>query len=307
MQRYVSIRGGSPHARIKMLGYYVQRAITSRTIRHAATLATVVMLGTLYGRPRRRQAAVSALEAMRSNGYVPLGQVLSSGQCAEIKEWLQGRDMISVRGSGQTFRLDAVPPGTRVADFPLDSVVHCPHLLALANRPDMLALATDYLGYTPTITVMGLRWSFPDSGMDNDVQGFHRDSEAASIKLLLYLTDVDMDSGPHSYLPGSHRDRMSLRLRRYPEGEVAQRGGATVVTGPAGTALMMDTRGIHKGTPPQAKPRLLLVVQYSLLPALVYDYDPVPYHGADRPDHYVNRLIIAPPGQPQPRHPTNGA
>jgi hypothetical protein len=293
MFKYVSV-GTSRHARLKLFGYYVQRIVTSRTIRRAARRAAVVLLGMLHGRAAPRARAAAAVATLRAQGHARMGRLLTASQCDEALAWLRGRDMVAVRGDGQVFRIDAVPPGARIADFALDSVVHCPHLLALANRPALLSLAADYLGYTPTITLLGLRWSFPDAGMDADVQGFHRDSDAASVKLLVYLTDVDADAGPHNYVPGTHRDRMPVRLRRYADQEIARdHGGGAVVTGPAGTGFFIDTRGIHKGTPPARRARLVLMVQYSLLPCLVYDYAPVPYRGGLRVDPYVNRLVIS--------------
>jgi hypothetical protein len=301
MFKYVTV-GASRNARLKLFGYYVQRVVTSRMIRHAAARATVALLGTLHGRIERRRPVDAATASLRTQGHAPMGRLLSAEQCAEALAWLRERDMVAVRiatgGDSRTFRIDAVPAGVRIADFPLDSVVHCPHLLALANRPDLLGLATDYLGYTPTITLLGLRWSFPDAGMDADVQGFHRDSDAASVKLLVYLTDVDADAGPHSYVAGTHRDHMPLRLRRYADQDIVRRHGASVVVmGPAGTGFFIDTRGIHKGTPPKRRPRLVLMVQYSLLPCLIYDYTPVPYRGELRVDPYINRLVVAPVAQ----------
>jgi hypothetical protein len=294
MQTYVSIRSGSRHARLKLLGYYVQRAVTSRRLRRVATHVAIAGLRTLHGPAQTaRTADATSVAALREHGWLRLGPLLSAQQCAEALAWLKERDMIAVRGGGQAFRLDAVPPGTRIADYPLATVVHCPHMLAVANHPAMLRLAAAYLGYTPTVTLMGLRWSFPAAAADADVQGFHRDSEPASIKLMVYLTDVDAASGPHSYVPGTHRDRMPLRLRRYAERDIERAGGSVVVTGSAGAAFVIDSKGIHKGTPPTARARLLLVVQYSLLPCLMYEYAPVPYRGAGAFDRYVNRLMVA--------------
>ncbi len=65
-----------------------------------------------------------------------------------------------------------------------------------------------------------------------------------------YPTDVHEHAGPHHYVAGTHRERMPLRLRlrRHADAEVArEHGGAVVVTGPARTAPMIDTKGIHKG------------------------------------------------------------
>ncbi|WP_296950218.1 phytanoyl-CoA dioxygenase family protein [uncultured Massilia sp.] len=294
MQEYVTAGGRSRHARLRLMGYYVQRAVTSRRVRRLAARIAVAVLAALHGRPARACGATPGLDALRADGVARLGRLLSARQCAEALDWLRGRHMRATRGDGRAFRLDAAPPGTPFGDFPLDTVVHCPHVLALANHPDVLRLAADYLGYTPTITLMGLRWSFPAAAPDG-VQAFHRDAEPGSIKLLVYLTDVDEHAGPHHYVAGSHRARMPLRLRRHTDAEVARdHGGAVLVTGPAGSACMIDTRGIHKGAPPARRPRLLLVVQYSLLPCLLYDYAPVHWRGDGHVDPYVNRLVVAP-------------
>jgi hypothetical protein len=300
MQKYLSLRSGS-RARLKLLGYYAQRVCTSRRLRRATTRALVAGLGALHGQAGRPRETGPRVAILRAQGYLRMEGLLTPAQCAEMLAWLRPRPMIAARGDGAAFALDAAPAGARIGDYPLATVVNCPHVLDLANHPDMLALAGGYLGYTPVITLMGLRWSFPlagGSGADADVQHFHRDVEPGSIKLLVYLTDVDETSGPHRYVPRSHLDRMPLRMQRYADHDIARRhGGSVSITGPAGTAIAIDNKGIHKGVPPQARPRLLLVIQYSLLPCLMYEYAAVAYHGRARFSPYTNRLMVAPPAQ----------
>lgn len=293
MQKYVTFKGGSRHARLKLLGYYVQRTVTSRRLRRVAARLTIAVLASMHG---RRRPGSPSVESLKERGYAQLGRLLSASQCAEALDWLREREMIAVRNGGDRFKIDNVPEGIGTADFPPETIVHCPHIMALANHPDILRMAGDYLGYTPTITIMGLRWSFPRGKRDVDVQAFHRDVEPGSMKLLVYLTDVDENSGPHSYVSGTHRERMPLRMQRYSDVEIAKEyGNSVVITGPAGTGFFIDNRGIHKGTPPERGTRLLLVIQYSLLPCLMYDYDPIPWQGEQSFDPYINRLMIAAP------------
>lgn len=307
MQKYLSVRSGS-RARLKLLGYYAQRVCTSRRLRRVTTRALVAGLGALHGREGRPREPGPRVAILRAQGFLRMDRLLSPSECAEMLAWLRPRPLIAARGNGAAFTLDSVPHDANIGDYPLETVVNCPHVLDLANRPDILALAAGYLGYTPVITLMGLRWSFPAGGDgDADVQHFHRDVEPGSIKLLVYLTDVDDRSGPHHYVPRSHLDRMPLRMQRYADPDVQRRhGGSIAITGPAGTAIAIDNKGIHKGVPPQTRPRLLLVIQYSLLPCLMYEYAPVPYRGRARFSPYTNRLMIAP--QPAPAsaaaHPT---
>jgi len=295
MQKYVTFNSTSRHARLKLLGYYVQRVVTSRWIRLAATHAIIATLETVHGKAGRvRRPERAAIGAMPAEGYLLMGRLLSARQCEEMLEWLCGRDMIATRDSGDAFSVGNVPPGVRFGDYPLDTVVNCPHVLDLANRPEVLGMAAAYLGYTPRVTLVGLRWSFPvvQAATDN-VQQFHRDIEPGSIKLMVYLTDVDDASGPHSYVTGTHRDRMPLRMRGYADAEILRRRGATVITGQAGTAFAIDTKGIHKGTAPTSQARLVLVIQYSLLPLLIYEEARAAYRGAARLDPYINGLVVA--------------
>lgn len=299
--RTVVIPGSSRYARLRLAGYYVQRAVTSRRARNAATQLVAAALGRLHPAHKRLppQGAAHA-GAMRETGYALLGSLLAPQECAAIHAWLRGCPLVDARGSGRTFLPDGVPPGTRVGDYPLPAVVDCPHVLDVANHPAVLGLAHHYLGFRPTLTGIGLRWSFPNASSPADnVQQFHRDAEPGSIKLLVYLTDVDDASGPHHYVPGTHRERMSLRLKPYADTDVRRRYGTPrAVTGPAGTAFMIDAKGIHRGVPPLARPRLVLVAEYSLLPCLLYDYAPVPCRGGERFDPYVNRLVISAAPQP---------
>jgi len=65
---------------------------------------------------------------------------------------------------------------------------------------------------------------------------------------------------------------------------------------PRGNAFFEDTFGVHKGTLPRSRRRLLFQARYSLFPIAHYSYEPVEYRdNASLPanvDPYVNRLHI---------------
>ena len=67
------------------------------------------------------------------------------------------------------------------------------------------------------------------------------------------------------------------------------------IEGPRGTSFFADTYGIHRGAVPTTGARLILQLQYSLLPVFAFLYRPVPVPtlpglGIDR---YVSRLLVA--------------
>lgn len=208
-----------------------------------------------------------------------------------MRSYLEACSLLDTKGDGQPVSLDAIPEACKIGDYPLATIVNCPHVMEIANHKDIMDLAVGYLGFTPVITGLSLRWTFSSPSTADKVQYFHRDCELGSIKLMVYLTDVDAGAGPHIFAARTHLDRMPVRLRNYSDEQV--RADQVAMFGPAGTTFVIDTRGIHKGSVPLERPRLMLGVQYSLLPCALFDYEPAPYTGPAALQDYVNRLVVA--------------
>lgn len=306
---YAQLRPGPRFAPLHSLLYYSQRVTTRPLLRRLVVSALTAALRARHGAGRELHASTdaeaAALAALAQNGYAPLGQLLCSGQCDDIHAWLRDKPLTDRDQERAPFTLAQAPAGVRVADYHLNDVIACPHLLALANSPQLLGLAACHMRCKPTISALGLRWSFPVPGNDSDLQAFHRDSEDwRYLKVLVYLTDVDREAGPHVYLRGSHLTQAPVRLRFYSDKEIVSTYGEEqllTALGTRGFCFAVDTAGIHKGTAPRRLPRLMLQIQYSLLPSYAYQYEPAPApeplaHGAALPpdayDPYVNRLIV---------------
>ena len=99
-----------------------------------------------------------------------------------------------------------------------------------------------------------------------NAQYFHWDNDFRKFfKVYIYLTDVDSDSGPHIYIPGTHKNKLpEYKLcRLYPDSKVyADYPNPKVFTGKAGSLFMVDSYGLHKGETPKSKSRLMLNVHY---------------------------------------------
>ncbi|SDH65196.1 MULTISPECIES: phytanoyl-CoA dioxygenase family protein [unclassified Duganella] len=299
---YAQLKPGRRFAPLHSLLYYSQRMVTYPSLRRLVVRA-------LSGAVRLRQGAGSelyastdaeeaALDDLYRSGYAPLGNLLDDQQCDEIHAWLADKLLIDRDRVRPGFTLAQRTEAVRVADYQLRDVIACPHILALANSPPLLGLAARYMACKPTISALGLRWSFPVPGSDSALQAFHRDSEDwRYLKVLVYLTDVDDGAGPHVYLHGSHLTQAPVRLRFYSDSEISRAHSADMLLtaiGTRGFCFAVDTAGIHKGTAPALQPRLMLQIQYSLLPSYAYRYAPEHYQGALLLDPYVNRLIVRP-------------
>lgn len=100
---------------------------------------------------------------------------------------------------------------------------------------------------------------------------FHVDAFSREFKAFLYLEDVDMGNGPFTYIRGTHRShvrRIGKQLQgnengsptSFHENDVASLLGKEVkLTAPAGTLILTDVRGLHRGSPQIDRSRSVLV------------------------------------------------
>lgn len=114
---------------------------------------------------------------------------------------------------------------------------------------------------------------FPEADERVASQRWHRDPEDEHVvKVFLYLSDVDAGAGPFEYIRssatgGRYGDLWPWgQARRYPPADsltnrVAKEDCLTV-TGPAGTLIVCDTGGFHRGGFARMKPRVLACWTY---------------------------------------------
>jgi hypothetical protein len=101
---------------------------------------------------------------------------------------------------------------------------------------------------------------------------FHVDAFSREFKAFLYLEDVDMGNGPFTYIRGTHRSHLrwiTKQVRGNPddprdtsfhEDDVASLLRKEVkLTAPAGTLILADVRGLHRGSPQIDRSRSVLV------------------------------------------------
>ena len=104
-------------------------------------------------------------------------------------------------------------------------------------------------------------------------RGLHFDSLEFRIKVFAYLSDVEtLDSGPYVYVPGSHRRRLHHRPTRWvnrarrdgthpTDATLAHTDSGVPILGSAGTVIISDQRGIHRGWPQSPTGSRVIMVQ----------------------------------------------
>jgi len=162
-----------------------------------------------------------------------------------------------------------------------------PSLASLILDDRVLAIANSYLGVCSRVKYLDLWYNLPCDEADPSVDSerWHRDNEDNQlIKLFLYLSDVDERSGPLSYIRGTQPGGRygSLYPNNPPTGSFPPDGALErdlpdaemySCVGNAGTLLLYDACGFHRGGRTSNKPRIMLVATYASEAAL----DPLTY------------------------------
>ena len=145
-------------------------------------------------------------------------------------------------------------------------------LVKLALDRKLLEVVSAYLGLWPQLHAISAWLNFPTKNAPQQAQLWHRDREdVRTIKVFIYLTDVNDNNGPFSYVPTTHRrGHASMgpkgQDRDITDGEMNKAFPADswiTCTGPAHTMIIADTVGYHRGGKPTEGDRILVTFTYT--------------------------------------------
>jgi len=225
--------------------------------------------------------------------------------------------------ASQSEPVRAIIAGTVTGDdkkvFRVDLVTHAipadSPLLKMALDVKLLEIVSRYLGMWPALHSIGAWLNYPTDEPATSSQLWHHDPEDLKIiKVFIYLDEVREDNGPFTFIPGTHPFGAHVaradRRRKRDRERVADEQIASVMppetwrvcTGPAGTMILADTLGYHRGGKPKAGTRLLVTFTYTSGTPLV-DHAILIRGTPDWISHRIQRtavrqLRIAPPDRP---------
>jgi hypothetical protein len=145
----------------------------------------------------------------------------------------------------------------------------CPSIKELESDALLLKIAAKYLKTQPLHIGTVLLWSFPTNSQASNSSisksFYHYDLHGYNfIKFFFYLTDVDLNSGPHVYVRGSHKNKkviyQILRGLTSEQDLINYYGQENIIKicAPAGWGFVEDTFASHQGIPPINQSRLIL-------------------------------------------------
>jgi hypothetical protein len=158
-----------------------------------------------------------------------------------------------------------------------DHLDQYPEILDFALSPGMLKVVGDYLGTMPVLKYINAIVSPPvQSDQPEGSQLFHMDVEDSRVaRVLLYIDDVDEQTGPFSFLPesiskvvkektGYGNRGVSYRLKDDDAYRYTSKENLIVTTGKKGDVFICDTSNcFHYGSRGQTKPRRVFMFSYT--------------------------------------------
>jgi hypothetical protein len=207
----------------------------------------------------------SCVGDLKELGYSVLPTVISEEVVSGLESLAKNehcilRDRFDGQSSDALVRVDPDSPLSTSAWVPEDRIVSSGLVEKILSDVQLRYVISTYLATTSFHARRPqLWWSFPSIDRlpkSESAQMFHFDLDAPKwVKFFIYLSDVNSDTGPHFFVPGTHKvgARSSELLHRgyvrisNDDLEKHHPGQSVSISGKKGTAFFGDTSCWHKG------------------------------------------------------------
>jgi hypothetical protein len=166
---------------------------------------------------------------------------------------------------------DAIPKGEPRFSWWMHDLVRVPAIQRLIADGPYCQIAQEYLGCRPTLAHISLFLDAPYEG-NYGAYSYHYDNDGpAFLKFFIFITDVEIGTGAHYFIAGSHtrkKPNAFARATLYDEGPLLSSYGRDkeiVMRGPAGMVLAEDTAGFHRGSTIERDYRLMMQFEFSAI------------------------------------------
>ncbi|MCU0527100.1 MAG: hypothetical protein MUF72_20015 [Elainella sp. Prado103] len=247
----------------------------------------------------------------RADGIRLLEDWLPESEALKIREHLLGRPCFDPDRFDKPgfYDPEAAHASCLHSYYRIGDILDCPQILKLANHPRILSIINSSFGCKPTISLIQAWWlrhGFDQYENQNNLyfkypNSYHRDiDDWSEARLFIYLTDVDENSGPHSYIRKTQQyptfdddNKFSVTPKQLEISGFPVAENLINIVGQPGTAWLMNTMGFHRARIPIQRHRLLLCITYTLFPQPFAPARPVVNCSTDNDlDPYINRVYV---------------
>lgn len=188
-------------------------------------------------------SSLDIAETLGARGICILENVLDSGQ---VQSYRDAFDAMFTGPDGNVIGRTDVP-GTlsMMVDF-----THYPLFADLALHELILAAVEAYYRRPIYLVATQANRLEPVAAFEGDSYQWHHDAKGKYVKAMWLLTDVARDGQRMSYIAGSHRLKhrsVTYDESRCTSAQAVRHGDVVECVAPAGSVVIFDTNGLHRG------------------------------------------------------------
>ena len=147
----------------------------------------------------------------------------------------------------------------------INDILNDANVKKIIKKIRSLGIAQEYLCHDTYLVDINMWWSTVTKFSDSQsAQEFHFDLDSIKwLKFFIYITDVNLQSGPHIYVRGTHNHKNKNILQngyKRVSNKVIQnhyKDKIETICGKKGTLIIGDTSCFHKGARPEKNERLI--------------------------------------------------
>ena len=155
-----------------------------------------------------------------------------------------------------------------------NDLINIPEIQDIVINQKILEIAQDYLESAPILDIISVSFSFPNKKNDsNAAQMWHIDLDRPKwIKFFIFLNDCTSNNGPHKFIESSHltsnlpKEILKKGYKRIEDNLISNHFNEDKITsfvGNAGSVLIEDSVGLHRGSQVLSGRRVMMQVQFS--------------------------------------------
>ena len=212
------------------------------------------------------------ISSLHKDGYSCLPQYISIDIIDAILYSASTIDRYGIDSSGYSQDVKQVVPVTE--RFYEAELLCLPELRKLYDDPVLKSIASIYLRTEVKLRDLSMWFTNPSKNPSSEsAQMFHFDlDELRWLKVFVYLSDVTPESGPHVYIPGTHKpgnkhpDLLSKGYSRIDDNQMMKYHDPSSWVSlclPRGSIIFADTRCWHKGLFVSRGTRGMLSIEYA--------------------------------------------
>ena len=187
-----------------------------------------------------------------------------------------------------------------VGYYDIQTTANCPNIFNIVNDDKLTEILSTYFNGPYKLDYIATWWSFKNLNQspNEKTQYFHRDIDNFNfVKLFLYLTDVDELSGAHQYIRFTHTYKIenTISSKNISFDTIKKNikdEDLYSFIGKAGSAILENTYGLHRGSTPKSRDRLMISMSFSLVKTPYSPTKPFMSHQIDKSTNSkINNII----------------